>query len=405
MMTLSAPRRAPFVQYAILVAVILAILIINVVFTHNTLTAPFPGHNDFMSRWEGARSYWIDGLNPYREAASLNIQERIYGRAAAPDQDPGYFAYPFFTAFIIAPLVLTDYAWASAIWMVLLEVCLIGALFFNLGAIRWRPKPILLLIILIWALLDYLPMRGLLLGQPGLLVYFLQALALSAILSRRDAIGGAALALSTFKPQMGFLIVPLLILYALRLRRWRYVAAFTITFGVLMVASFVLQPSWLSDWLTQVNIYSSYTALGSPVWIIAQYYLSLGAVGEVLLIAPLIGVLIWSWYMVLIQGKDERFLWAAALTLTITHLIAPRTATPHYVVFTLPILFYMREITARRRGWLAAILLIGLTIVTWIHFLSTVQGEFEHPTLYLPLPIALFALLIVTRRHWWSASV
>lgn len=382
--------------------IIIAILIGATVLTHNMLTAPYPGHNDFMSRWEGVRSYWIDGLNPYGEQASLNIQTRIYGRASLPNEDPGYFAYPFYTTFLMLPLVFTDYAWASAIWMVVLAASLIGALIINLSILRWKPAPIMLGVLLLWVLIDYYAMRGLLLGQPGILVAFLEFLAIWAFLKKRDALGGFALALSTLKPQMGFLIVPFLLLVALSQRRWRYLASTTLTFGGLMLASFLLQPTWLSDWLGQIGNYSSYTALGSPVWIITQHYLNLGNVGEFIAVIPLVFVMLWAWFQVIVRQKFDRFLWAAILTLTITHLIAPRTATPHYVVFTLPILFYLHEIVKGRQTLIALLIPIAMVVLTWIHFITTVTGEFEHPTLYLPLPFTILALLLITRKKWWK---
>jgi hypothetical protein len=329
---------------------------------------------------------------------------RIYGRASLPNEDPGYFAYPFYTAFIVLPLVFTDYAWASAIWMVLLEVSLIGSLFINLSLLRWRPAPLLLVILLLWSLTDYYAMRGLLLGQPGVLIAGLQLIALWGYIKKRDTLGGVALALSTIKPQMGFLIVPFLLLVALSERRWRYIILSLAMLAVLIGVSFVLQPSWLGDWLAQVSIYSSYTALGSPVWIVTQYYLNLGNTGEILAIIPLVILLLWAWYQVIVKHKTERLLWTAVLTLTITHLIAPRTATPHYVIFALPILFYLRELAKRRQTLIAALIPTVLIILTWTHFLTTVQGEFEHPTLYLPLPFAILGLQLISRRRWWQTS-
>ncbi|PJF20949.1 MAG: hypothetical protein CUN56_13565, partial [Phototrophicales bacterium] len=106
---------------------LVALLVANVILTHNLLTKPFPGMNDFMSRWEGARSFFQDGVSPYSDQATANIQNRIYGRSAMGDEDPGLFVYPFYTVFIVAPTIPLNYAWASAVWMVLLEVCLIVA--------------------------------------------------------------------------------------------------------------------------------------------------------------------------------------------------------------------------------------------------------------------------------------
>src|SRR5262245_43928292 len=126
-------------QSMLFIALAIIVFVANVIGTYQALTLPYSGHNDFMSRWEGARSYFVDGLNPYGDEASLNIQRAIFGRAALPDEDPGYFAYPFYTVFLLFPIVNISYAWASAIWMVLLEACLIGAVLLLLDIFRWRP--------------------------------------------------------------------------------------------------------------------------------------------------------------------------------------------------------------------------------------------------------------------------
>lgn len=378
----------------------------NVVATHDVLTAPYPGHNDFMSRWEGVRSYWRDGLNPYGEAASANIQQRIYGRMAADDEDPGYFAYPFYTVFVLLPLVFTGYAWASAIWMVALEACLVTATVLLLDLYGWRPRPGLLGVLLLWTLSNYYAARGLLLGQPGLLVYGLHVLALWAFARRRDALAGAALALSTIKPQMGFLLIPFLLLVGLSLRRWRFLAAFAGAGAVLAGLSFALVPTWLGDWLAQIEQYPSYTALGAPVWIVTRHYLGLGALAEWAANVALWALLAWAWAMVLWRGRGERLDWTVMLTLTVTHLSAVRTATPHFVVFTIPLLFYLRGLTRRQRNGarLAVVILLALLVIPWVHFVLTVEGEFEHPTLYLPVPFGMLALLWLTRRQWWAAD-
>src|SRR5688500_15255654 len=132
----------------ITILIVLAVLAVDAALTYSNLTRPYPGHNDFMSRWEGARSYWLEGLNPYGDQASLNIQQRIYGRPVVEGEDPGYFAYPFYTVFLVYPLVHLDYSWASAVWMVLLEACLIGAMLLTLRLFRWRPSPLVMAFLL-----------------------------------------------------------------------------------------------------------------------------------------------------------------------------------------------------------------------------------------------------------------
>ena len=417
-MTVNASNNS--VRTLIFIAIGLVIFIITVIATYNYFTKPYPGLNDFMSRWEGARSYWVDGLNPYGDEASLNIQHAIYGRPVTELEDPGYFAYPFYTVFLLLPIVGMSYAWASAIWMVVLEASLLIALILLLDHFQWRPAPIVLGALILFVLLSYFPARGLILGQPGLLVYVLEVGAIWALGRKYDKTAGILLALSTLKPQMGYLLVPLLGLWGIRQKRWQFVISSIVSFSVLMITSFVLQPSWLGDWLEQVSIYTSYTQIGGPVWVIANWlWLGInpdtslwqvnggyGSTIELVIAGALYLYMLWTWYIVLIQNKRERFMWTIVMTLTITHLVAPRTASPHFVVFFIPLIFYLRWLTTtyrRRGGSLYALGILAFFFAQqWAHFLLTVDGEFEHPTIYLPTPILVFVLLIATRKLWWN---
>ncbi len=116
-MNSSATQRFP--QLLGFLGILLVLLIGNVVATHNALTEPYPGHNDYLTIWEAGRSFWRDGLNPYDEATTINIQTRIYGRPATEDEFPNYYAYPLYTLGFMLPFIFVSYAWASAIWMVL----------------------------------------------------------------------------------------------------------------------------------------------------------------------------------------------------------------------------------------------------------------------------------------------
>ncbi|GAB4327778.1 MAG: hypothetical protein Kow00117_14530 [Phototrophicales bacterium] len=389
---------------------LVALLVANVILTHNLLTKPFPGMNDFMSRWEGARSFFQDGVSPYSDQATANIQNRIYGRSAMGDEDPGLFVYPFYTVFIVAPTIPLNYAWASAVWMVLLEACLIVAFMLILNLFSWQPPLWLMPILLIWALMDYFAGRGLFLGQPSHVVYLLQILTIWALFKPRwDIVAGVALAISTFKPQMGYLLVPILLIWAMWVKRYRFVMAFIFGWALLMGVSFILQPDWFTAWVNQVRLYPDYTAAsypdtGSPIWIIVRYYLQQGALLEWAVNGVFLFVLLWAWYAVLVQRKHERLLWAITLTLVVTHIIALRTATPHFVVFNLALIFYFKQIYQRWGGLPVLLLVIGLFAFHWAQFFITVQGRdsLEHPSMFLILPFVTFGLLLITRRMWWG---
>lgn len=377
-------------------------LIVNVIMTHNVFTEPYPGFNDFMTPWEASRSFFYDGLDPYSEQTSLNIQTRLYGRAALPDEQPNHFAYPFYAVLVTWPLIHLDYAWATAIWLVACEVMLCGALLLLLDLYKWRPRPLTLVGLLLFALFVYPAARGLILGQVSHLVYFLEVLALWALAKDHQRVAGVALAISTFKPQMGIFIVPFLLLWGIVTRRWTFVASFALLFAVLLGVSFALMPNWLEGFMYQLTLYPTYIEVSTPAWVITRYLFNLGQWAELALNVLGLLLMLWAWYGVLIQRRGERLTWTIMLTLTITHLIGLRTATPHFVVFMIPLVFYLRTLARRRQGVWIGLILAVLVVLPWVHFLTTIgDAKFEHPTTFLVLPLLTLTMLLLTREMWW----
>lgn len=386
---------------------LLGMVIANVVLTHNVFTEPFPGHRDFMVPLEASRAFWLDDLNPYGDETTMRIQLRDFGRPALPEEDPGYFAYPFYATYFFTPLVNVSYAWASAIWMVLLEICLVMSLFLMLSLFEWQPSPRTMIGLILWMLAFYPSARGLILGQISHLVFLLEILALWAIVRQKDNLAGIALGISTLKPQMGYLFIPFLLLWAWRARRWQFIQAFMATFLILMASAFVIYPDWLSEWLHRLSVYPSYT-LEAPTALFSQHYLGLGDIGETLFTIALYSLVLWSWWMVLIQGKTERFIWCVVWTLILTHIVAPRTATPHFVVFTVPIIFLAnlwQKHHQSKFNWQVGLVLFALFLLPWVHFLLTVGGvsnEQEDPSVHLTLPLIMLGVMFFSRRLWWE---
>jgi hypothetical protein len=397
-------KTRPQLRILIGAVVLLVLFVVNVIVTHDGLTEPHPGHNDFLTVWEAGRSFWREGLDPYSEAVTAKIQASIYGRGAEGGEFPNAFAYPFYALWGMLPLVFTDFSWASAIYMVLSEACFILALILLLDLFRWKPPAWLFALLALWSLLQYFAARGLVLGQMSNVVYLLQVVALWALAKKHDWLAGAVLALSTLKPQMGFLLIPFLLLWGLRRRRTSFVAAFAGLWTILLLSSFLLQPDWIQGWIDQLRAYPQYTVIGSPTHIVMQDWLGLGVVGEWVANLGLWGLLLWAWVDVLLARRAERLDWTIMLTLTITHLSALRTATPHFVVFTIPLVFYLREIGTNRRSFWIATFLLGTLAIFWAQFLLTVEGRFEHASMYVVVPVAMLILLWITRRRWWESS-
>jgi hypothetical protein len=383
----------------ILVAVIFVLLFaLDVYAVYAVFTSHYPGANDFFSRWKGAEVFWREGLDPYSEETTLAIQEGIYGRPALPDEDPGPFAYPLYTVFLVAPLLPLSYAWAEAIWLVILQFSLISGVLLSLVLVDWRLPRWLVVLTALWSVAFYHSARTLFLGQFAGLVFFWTVGVFLTLKTRRDIVAGILLALTTIKPQMSFLLIPALLIWGVGQRRWRFLGSFVGTMAILLGASFLLLPGWLGEFVAQVLRYPSYTDIGSPVWILTHHYLPfLGTPGEVVISALLLLYLVIECrHLLRVQADSERFLWLMGLILLVTNLVVLRTATTNYVVLYIP-LFFVLKIAADRlpkaQLWLALFYLFSL-VGLWALFLATVQGDYESPIMYLPLPLLLlFGLL------------
>ncbi|MBN1977752.1 MAG: DUF2029 domain-containing protein [Anaerolineae bacterium] len=388
----------------ILLFLVVLLLAADVVATYHFFTSRYPGANDFASRWAGARAFWVDGVSPYSDEATRQIQMLIYGRPIPPEEeqefDPGPFAYPFYTVFLLFPIVWMPYPWAEAIWLVVLEVCLLAGLLLALRLYDWRPPRWLLLGTAVWVFVFYPHARALLLGQFAIFVFAVVALALWALKEERDVLAGFCMALSTFKPQMIFLLIPLLLWWAVRERRWRFVASSAGWMILFLGASWVVEPGWLGAFLGQVGRYTSYTAIGSPMWIITHIpFPFLGTWGEWALSGLAVAGLVWASWWALRQGKSNWFDWAVGLCLVVTNLVAVRTATTNYVILLLPLAMVFRALQRRRVGvWWILLIEVALLVGLWVLFLTTLQGKFEHPSVYLPLPFGLLAVFVLARR-------
>jgi hypothetical protein len=369
------------------------------------VTSKYPGANDFYQRWRGAKAFWVEGRDPYGADVARDVEIDLYGTPYNPDpaldEYPGDFLYPFHTALLLAPLTPLPYSVASAIWMSL-TAATVGLTFVLMADLfNWRPPALLLIFGVAWAITFYPSIRGIFLGQVGTLIVCLQLIIIWALVKHHDIVAGIAIALTTIKPQIGIFLIPFLILWALRFGRWHFLISSVVTMAILMGASFLLEPSWLGKWLTQASQYSGYTRIGSPIWVITNIYLPfLGQPVELLISAVLVVLMLWSWFKMLWRRDQSWLNWTAALTLTVTHLVLVRTATPHFVVFLIVIVFYLRELY-RSKGSLPVIAaMLILSVGLWWLFMATLVNRFESAAMYLPLPIGSLLLLLLTRHRW-----
>jgi hypothetical protein len=373
--------------------------------TWRYFTLPVPGGNDFLARYTAWEAYLKHGLNPYSDEATLHTHMAFYGRPALPEEDQQRLTYPFYSILVHGPFVFFDYAFARALHMVALQAAVLIGVACTLPVLNWKPPLWLWASILVWSLLMYPQARAVILGQVALFGFLSLAGSLALLRAGRPGAAGALLVLSTVKPTLIFLVVPYLLIWALVRRRWRFVAGFSMTLAVLVMASLAAVPTWIGDWLARVQQYPAYTVGESPVWLLTHQALPwLGRPVEIALTVGMLAGLMAVWWLSLRRDPartgEPDFHWVLGVTLVVSNLIVPRSATTNYVLMLVPTLWVLATLDRWRpagRLGVVGILLISLVGHWWLH-LATVVGNQEQPVLYLPWPLALLAVLMVARR-------
>ena len=388
------------------IVTILSVLIILIALTiaNFRFSEELPGGNDFLGRWMGARFWVQEGISPYDPQVARASQQLIYGRAVDREagEDIQDFLYPFPAMIFFAPFGALPYTLARALWMTILEVSLPILALIGIAIADWKPRRAVLISLLLFSLLWYHGTRAVIIGQFAVIEALLMAGALLAVKRGRDPLAGTLLGLSIAKPQMAVLLIPFVFLWAAYARRWTIVTWGIGTIAGLLAVSVLLLPDWPVMWLRQLIEHPTYTVIGPPVEILADAFPSMSGVIALVLGGALLLYLLWEWAKAA-RKPDRWFQWTAALTIVITNLVAFRTATTNYVVL-LPALCLVFAVLADRwgtKGDVVILLLMAFILVgMWALFLATIEGNVEHPVMYLPLPI--LTLLGLWWARWWA---
>ena len=369
-------------------------------------TRRYPGGNDFIPRWLGTRLFLMQGIDPYSQEATLEIQKMIFGRPARTDEDQSLFVYPFYSTLIFSPFaVIADYPAARGLWMLVLELSVLAITGISISLARWRLSTLGLAVIFIFAILWYHSLRPMINGNPAIVVTLFIALALLAIRNESDVLAGVFLAFSTIKPQMVFLFILLVMIWAVSKKRWKLIISTLSTLVILVVIGSFLIPNWILHNIWQMLAYPKYTLPGSPGAILAGWLPGVGSKVGLALTLVLAVLLIWEWWQVL-RKEFRWFYWTACLTLTLTNLIGIRTETANYIAM-LPALILVFSIWDERWRLVGKIMivlsLLSLFFGLWWLFITTIQPgvqPIQSPVMFFPVP--LFLLIGLYWVRWWA---
>lgn len=305
---------------------------------------------DAYSHLAGVRAFW-QGESPYAEAVTHEAEQLVYGRARHADEAPFPFTYPAYLALILLPITWipasqVGIVWGAAMWAILATLILVWSL-----GLTPRPKPLLWGLLVLSGILFRPALVSIINGQYALFVVGCTFLAWLLITRKADAWVGIPLVLATIKPSVGMFLPIVLLIWALRWRRWKILASFILVLGVLMAATIFQIGWWLPDLAYHTLTYSALRQGIGLAWSAEQIATIPGITWLMLSLVVLIIGLLQMW-------RAESFPWLALIGALNLNLLL----TPHSVEYDLTllliVLFWLGRQWQRTRWGLPLLILL-----------------------------------------------
>jgi len=379
--------------------------------------------SDLYPRWLGARELLLHRRNPYSREVTLEIQEGYYGRRLDParpndPKDQQGFAYPVYVVFLLAPLVGLPFPALLIAFYWLLTLLTAASVWLWLRALRWQLQFLAVAACIVLTLGSFPAVQGIKLQQLSLLVAALLAGAAACAASGYLFLGGALLALATIKPQLAWLLVAWLLLWAVsdwRARR-KLVHGFGLVMALLLAGAEIILPGWWRMFAEALGQYHQYTQNQSVLEVMLNQIMgpvASGAAGriggQVLAVIAVLACGPVLWKLRKEKAAASGFGCATALVLALTVLVMPMYAPYNQVLLLPAILLLVRERAAfisrsraRRLGYLVGAFLVGwqwaaslgLTVIYLLVSREWALEGWEWPFFAtFALPVWVFALI------------
>ena len=356
---------------------------------------PEMGRADYRAYW-GASSLLAQGQNFTDDALLIAVQQEwgFYEEFAIKTWNP-----PWVLVWLI-PYTWVGFDTAVSLWL----LTNIGVLLFSIVAgwrmvvpderirRRWFWLP------LVAAILFPSTLVALLFGQTNLMVlggvvgflFFLQR--------EQPVAAGVSLALTTIKPHLVYLTLPIIFLYLIWQRQWRTLVAFGAVLLGSTVVAFLLRPTFLADYVqgtTSGNLFDWETAT-----IVTYVSLQMGWQWVRLIGVGLLPVAIGVW---LYYRHRWPLLFVVETAVLLSIITMPFGWSYDYVLLLLPLLRVLWWLVDSQGGWLERIGVASILVITYLlYYYQRVVTPSELYFFWVPLVMAGMYAWVIWRQ---AASV
>lgn len=205
---------------------------------------PGAGDGDFQAYWSSA--YLLARGMDFSDSELLGEVERTLTYWDKPETLHAWYS-PIGNV-VLLPFTLIPYAWAVYYWLILNIVVLFYTallIWGNVDARKWIP---------LLAVFSFtMTVISLVFGQINTLEVLGLALFLHFSRSNRPYLAGMGLVLTTIKPHLVILTLPILLLDLLRRKEWNVLIGFLLALAACALVLFALYPPWLQSFWSVIT--------------------------------------------------------------------------------------------------------------------------------------------------------
>ena len=387
--------------YAGLLLLLLLAFLAGLFFANLRAAARVGGGEDLLVPWNASRAFLLERRNPYEDSVARETQILLYGHPARETEYPYRLDIPFFLLLFFFPFAaFKDFLLARALWLTLAELALAAALFLNLRLANWRPPRSYLVLLVLFTLLGAYSLYALSVSAASIFLALLFSAAILAIREKRDMLAGILLALTLIKWEMTLAFLLFVFLWLASHRRRQSFLTFGMTLFVLAASSEILKPGWFFPFLRSVliNLRARYYHGITFFSVFAKTSLHRPLLWTRIFVGFFVLILLLEGYAALGKGF-RRFLWVAALTLTLPPFFNIPVTPADYPLLFLPLVLALSVAASRwrRLGFWGGILAL---LLLWFPLLPHAFSSDALDALFLPLP--LFLLISLYWVRWWA---
>ena len=418
---------------ALLVIILSALLALNIY-----VARIVPGGEWLYLRWEGVRSFLsldaapglkyartmpdgkttllVTRVEPYGTEVGQTVQQIMYGRNAFANEYAYILNDPFYIILLYIPLVVTPnivnwlipaagagFDLVRGIWMLFSEVTLVFMVSFSFRLSEWEPPRWLYFTLIVFGLFGFFSLNALVTASPAIFLAFLCLCILLALRSHSDELAGGLLLLVAYQWEVSALFFLSVMMFVFVNRRWNVLMGLGMSLVVLLIVSFLANPSWglpyiravLADWYRSANVNLAYVL--SDWFPTVKFPLSRFI--SILMIAMVCIESIGA-----AQAPFRRVVWTAALALAATPLIGLAMFPSNYVVLILPLVLIVALIWERWRrskDFFVALVLLAALLIPFGLYLQTISVYAPFYTQLLSVLPPVAAIVGLYWMRWW----